>query len=34
MTLDKKGKTISLDKNSTLPFDILISTVGLIDTTL
>lgn len=34
MTLDKKGKTIGLDKNSILPFDIMISTVGLIDTSL
>ena len=34
MTLDKKGKMIGLDKNSILPFDIMISTVGLIDTKL
>jgi NADH dehydrogenase FAD-containing subunit len=32
MTLDKKRKTIGLDKNANLPYDILISTVGLIDT--
>ena len=32
MTLDKKLKTIGLDKNYTLPFDILLSCVGLIDT--
>ena len=34
MTLDKKAKTIGLDKNCSLPYDILISTVGLIDTEL
>lgn len=34
MTLDKKLKLIGLDKNSTLPYDILIFTVGLIDTEL
>ena len=32
MTLDKKLKKIGLDKNATIPYDILISTVGLIDT--
>lgn len=34
MTLNKKERTIGLDKNCKLPFDVLISTVGLIDTVL
>jgi len=34
MTLNKKERTIGLDKNCKLPFDVLISTVGLIDTEL
>jgi len=34
MRLDKKGKKITLDKNSILPYDVLITTVGLIDTQL
>jgi hypothetical protein len=31
MTLDKKSKTLGLDKNATLHYDILINSVGLID---
>ncbi len=34
MTLNKKERTIGLDKNCKLPYDVLISTVGLIDTVL
>ena len=29
--LDKKLKKLTLDKNATLPYDLLINTVGLID---
>jgi hypothetical protein len=32
--LDKKAKKIKLDKNADLPYDCLVSTVGLIDTEL
>lgn len=32
--LDKKNNTILIDKNATVPFDLLIVTVGLIDTEL
>ena len=32
--LDKKLKKIKLDKNAELPYDILVVTVGLIDTVL
>ena len=34
MTLNTRQKTIGLDRNVTLPYDILVSTVGLIDTEL
>ena len=34
MTLNKKERMIGLDKNCKLPYDVLISTVGLIDTEL
>ena len=34
VSLDKKGKRIGLDKNVTLPYDLLVCTVGLIDTQL